>query len=319
MDFTPRFFDPAGLGGKVDGELSTVTFNGSESMYVYSRKIILAVNLALATERPLLVAGPPGSGKSTLARNVAEVLDWKYYEKVITSRTQARDLQWRFDALRRLSDAQVKDQPLPPRAAYVEPEVLWWSFDPVSAATRGAAESERDRVPRAIDPAGARNDHRSVVLLDEIDKAEPDVPNDLLVPLDVGHFEVVELDSAIEVTAQDKRLLILTTNGERELAPAFLRRCVVLTLPSPKMAWLVQIADNRFGSGGNALHSRVASEVIRLQDAAQEQGFREPSTAEFLDTVEACRELRLGPDSDAWRDVSVALLWKHDEKKLPAG
>jgi MoxR-like ATPase len=105
-------------------------------VYVYNDKIELAVNVALATRRPMLLRGPSGSGKSSLARNIARRLGWWYYEQVITSRTQARDLQWSFDTLRRLSDAQA-NQLETVTNSYIEPGVLWWAFDPVNAERRG--------------------------------------------------------------------------------------------------------------------------------------------------------------------------------------
>ena len=108
------------------------------AVYVYSEDVRFAVQIALAAARPLLVRGDPGTGKSTLAASIARILGWRYYETVITSRVQARDLQWSFDAVRRLADAEAKDLDkslgLFP---YVEPEVLWWAFNPRSARHRG--------------------------------------------------------------------------------------------------------------------------------------------------------------------------------------
>src|SRR5258708_3113904 len=97
-------------------------------VYVYTEEIILAVNVAIATTRPLLVRGPSGSGKSSLAHNIADHLRWRYYDEVISSRTQARDLLWSFDALRRLRDAQAKVL-RKGLETYVEPGVLWWAFN----------------------------------------------------------------------------------------------------------------------------------------------------------------------------------------------
>lgn len=135
-------------------------------VYVYNERIELAVNVALATGRPMLVRGPSGGGKSSLARNVARRLKWRYYERVITSRTQAHDLLWTFDALRRLSDAQA--QKLEEEAAhYVEPGVLWWAFDPASAARRGLPEGQSPKRP-AEDPGAGPKGSGAVVLLDEI-------------------------------------------------------------------------------------------------------------------------------------------------------
>lgn len=319
LGFNPQFFDPA-RKGTVDERLQTVTVHAQGApgvpAYVYSGPIILAVNLALASGRPLFVAGRPGTGKTTLARNVAHVLGWKYYQKVVTSRTRAKDLMWTFDTLRRLSDAQEQNKELPPRAAYAQPQELWWAFDPVSAATRGASEAEQPQVRRAADPGGPGQ--RSVVLLDEIDKADPDVPNDLLEALDVVRFTVDELDTPLEVKGRRENVLVMiTSNGERELPPAFIRRCVVLTLADPTVDWLETIANDRYGVANRAFHNEIAKRVMALRDVAREQDLREPSTAEYLDAIAACRELGIDSTAPTWRLVAESLLWKREEPKLP--
>ena len=131
--------------------------------YVYSEAIILAVNVALATHRPLLLAGSPGTGKTALAANVAHVLGWRFYPRVITSRTRARDLMWSFDALRRLGDAQASAHAgagsLRAREAYIEPQVLWWAFDSDSAIWRGG-DPGADGSPPPSTPAWAQRRHR---------------------------------------------------------------------------------------------------------------------------------------------------------------
>jgi MoxR-like ATPase len=316
LGFSANFFDPA-TRGTVHEETVTVHAEHGPS-YVYSRSVILAVNLALACHRPLFITGRPGTGKTTLAWNVAHVLGWKYYQKVITSRTRARDLMWRFDSLRRLSDAQERDKTLPPRAAYVQPEVLWWAFNPVMAAQRGATAAELDMVSAASDPGLARDDERAVVLLDEIDKAEPDVPNDLLEVLDVARFTVDELETPREVAGDREGVLIMiTTNGERELPPAFIRRCVVLTLGDPTEDWLVTIANDRYGNRHAGFHREIAARVMKVRELAHKRDLREPSTAEYLDTIRACRELRIDSSAPSWKMVADSLLWKREKPPLP--
>ena len=201
----------------------------------------------------------------------------------------ALDLLWTFDTLRRLNDAQTPTQPLLDRRYYVDPGTLWWGFDPHSAAQRG----RRHTVPasfHAINPGVGGTLTGAVVLLDEIDKADPDVPNDLLEPFDTGSFTVRDTNDPI-VRTRDV-LLMLTTNGERELPPAFLRRCVTLKLPDPTDAWFVTIAEHRLRvqSGQLPLLHDLATEVMAWRAAALRAGVRRPGTAD-LDALEACRTL----------------------------
>src|SRR5256885_8960733 len=191
--------------------------------YVYDTDITLAVNVALTAGRPLLVRGQPGTGKSSLARSVAERLGWRFYANTVSSRTTARDLLWSFDTVARLADAQAlpRGQALPPRAAYVVPGLLWWAFDRESAAWRGLEDDYPAGFVAAEDPTPVNPmSERSVVLIDEIDKADPDVPNDLLVPLGSYQFRVAD---GPRVLAAYPPLVIITTNEERELPRAFLR------------------------------------------------------------------------------------------------
>jgi MoxR-like ATPase len=282
-------------------------------------RVVLAVNVALAAGRPLLVKGAPGCGKSTLARDVAEELGRTYYEHVVTSRSEARDLIWQFDAVRRLADAQVraKDTELPPLQHYVEPKALWWAIDPSSAARRGVIGTERGEL---ADPGHKPVTDRggAVVLLDEIDKAEPDVPNDLLAPLgarkDEIAFRVLETGYPVKVTRSV--LVVLTTNEERDLPDAFMRRCIVLTLRRPGPSQCLQIARSHFSEdriSAPALHA-LAARYDRLATHAEGRNLRVPGTAEFLDAVSACIELDVRYGSPDWRWVTDRAMWKHDEE-----
>lgn len=260
--------------------------------FVFAESAVLALNVALATGRPLLVSGEPGSGKTSLGRFAAQALERPFYRETVTSRTQAGTLQSSFDMLRRLSDAQVKDR-LKPDQAYVSPGILWWALQPDTAAQRGLAAIQD--VPLLKDPAvGGLPGRPPVLLLDEIDKADPDVPNDLLEALDERSFTVPETGERI--TADHRELLIvMTTNNEREMPPAFLRRCVTLTLPPPTTGWLVDIAQRRFGAGKGAfqdpLYETLAQAVMDQRALEREANRRPPSTSEFVDAVKACREL----------------------------
>ena len=322
MQFEPKYFAPLRQGGIKLDEKGTVAYLADaapEGVYVYTPRTILALNVAIVTKRPLLISGEPGSGKTTLAQNAAAVLGRWYYKETITSRTRAVDLLWTFDALRRLSDANTPNERLPDKRYYVDPGTLWWAFDPASAHHRGTkGEIPEDQRPcEKGEQTGSGGDHRAVVLLDEIDKADPDVPNDLLEPFDVQSFNVRETNDT--VTATREVLLILTTNGERELPPAFLRRCVTLTLDRPDQDWFVRIANQRYGEEGASLHTAVAAEVIKLRQAAARAGLREPSTGEYLDALQVCRDLGIDPDSTAWKDVAESVLRKHAGVSQAAG
>jgi MoxR-like ATPase len=270
------------------------------SVYVYSDEIVLAVNVALATGRPLMVRGPSGCGKSTLARNVARTLGRRYYEQVISSRTQARDLLWQVDLLRRLQDAQA-EKLAPDFAPYVLPSVLWWAFDRTSAL----AQLARSRTGNISEPGEYVSSLHAVVLLDEIDKADPDVPNNLLVPL--GSLTFLVEETGEQVHAAEPPLVFLTTNDERDLPPAFARRCVELKLASPTPEQLVTIGKAHFETAPEPLLAEVAALFGMAGDGAANP----PSTAEYLDTVRACLGLEVQPGSPLFETLSRVTVWKH--------
>ncbi|MDX3454535.1 MoxR family ATPase [Streptomyces sp. ME02-8801-2C] len=312
-DGSPRLFDSP---DRRDGHV-----------YVMLDDVSLAVRVALATGRPLLLRGDPGSGKSSLAPSIALRRGWRYYEHVVTSRTQATDLLWTYDHVRRLSDAQVRapGHPLVDHR-YVTPGPLWWAFAPRSAAR--ADDPRPDRRHRE-DPFHkineTRSPHHAVVLIDEIDKAEPDMPNSLLVPLGSNEFTVAETGEQVRKErassaagdAENRHLVIITTNEERELPQAFLRRCVVAWLPQPDSGRLVRIAQEHFTQydGGftetdRELAEKLAEELKNARATAKKQGLRPPSTAEYLDALRACRSIGISPDDERWDLLQRLVLLK---------
>jgi MoxR-like ATPase len=314
------------------------------AVYVLDDQLRLAVDVALATGRPLLLRGDPGSGKSSLAAFLARNLGWRYYEHVVSSRTTAQDLLWSFDSMRRLADASkpggfagLDD------ASYTEPGVMWWALDRESARRRGRAEASGasgDGDDVAAEPFGSLNADRdpahAVVLIDEIDKADPDVPNGLLVPLGSTEFLVTPIRLLVrEQPSGDglpHHLMVITTNEERELPPAFLRRCIVHTLPPPEPATLLDIArrhlvlaDPRPADAPaedplarENLLTKLAVKFFALRTEAQQRGERPPSTAEYLDAVRVCRQLLVEVDDQTWRLVEPLVLLKNQRGPTPA-
>jgi MoxR-like ATPase len=316
-------------------------------IYRYEPQLQLAVELALATGRPLLLRGDPGSGKSSLAAYVARNLGYRYYETVVTSQTSAQDLLWKFDLVRRLADAQARGAaPAAPLNDYdyVEPGALWWVFDRESAAMRGWAPASLLPCPAiAEEPSARLNAGRdrncAVVLVDELDKADPDVPNALLVPLGSLQFSVTDIrDRPVSVRLQElnppkrgvneqpmsRLLVVITTNEERELPPAFLRRCIAYRLEHPKEDRLVEIARMHFDRPPGRIFAaehedrarKIAGRLDTIRAERTKARRRLPGTAEFLDAVRASIVLNVGVGGATWEAVERATLLKDEGSRF---
>jgi MoxR-like ATPase len=301
------------MGDRRDGEV-----------YVHDAPLRLALRVALATARPLLLRGVAGSGKSSLAPFVARMYERRFYKATITARTEARDLMWGFDALKRLNDAQVAKKGAGRQARkvevienYIEPRALWWAFDPTSAARRGA--DAKTSVDLVDDPGVGSRKNGVVVLIDEIDKADPDVPNNLLESLGSLQFTVVETGREVRADRKKAPLVIITTNDERELPAAFYRRCVVHVLPEHGKDRLVEIAGEHYDeqqtrskdkARAKALYTDIAIELQKYRDEAKKLHTRRPSTAEYLDAVRACLLLGIDTKQAEWNDVARLTLTK---------
>jgi MoxR-like ATPase len=283
-----------------------------ELVHVFDAREIDAVNAALAAKRPLLVRGEPGIGKSQLARAAAKALGRVFVSYVVDSRTESRDLLWHFDAVSRLAEAQLlgalrtSDRKRDARASvrtrlavsrYLHPRPLWWAFDWADALRQ--AEQVGQKEPPQQD--GGDPDNGCLVLIDEIDKAESDVPNGLLEALGAGSFAPVGRDQPVIATGEPP-LVIITTNEERALPDAFVRRCLVVHLHLPKqdeklIAHLTARARahfplERFPRAEEPLLHKAAELLVKDRETAEREHWLPlPGQAEYLDLVRAVLEL----------------------------
>lgn len=273
-----------------------------ESSHVFATGTVAAVNAALAAGRPLLVRGEPGTGKSQLARAAAAGLGRAFLSKVIDSRTEAADLLFTFDAVARLADAQVMGAlDVPPanvrhelrKSKYIDPGPLWWAFD-----WNGALEQARESgapVPEA--PAGWTPGDGAVLLIDEIDKADSALPNGLLEALGNGRFPRPGGDY---VTCRGARpLTLITTNEERALPDAFVRRCLVLEIQWPRgkdafVAALLTWGSAHFPALKREILQLAAEMVEADRGLVRDRGLNPPGGAEYLDLLRAVAEQRPG-------------------------
>lgn len=282
-------------------------------VHVFDRSTIDAVNAALAAQRPLLVCGEPGIGKTQLARASARALKRAYVHHVVDVRTESRDLLWHFDAVKRLADAQLGSalhfrqgddiglneirESLAVRN-YLQPRALWWAFDWVEA--EGQAGIAGGTIPPQID--GGDPGNGCVVLIDEIDKGESDVPNGLLEALGAGEFTPDGWGKPV-VASGIHPLVIITTNEERSLPDAFVRRCLVLSMALPQLpkdraefvALLKERGKAHFPASDDAVRQRAAEILVDDRQKAIDNDRRPlPGQAEYLDLLRAVQSLHAG-------------------------
>lgn len=279
-----------------------------ERVHVFDKKSIEAVNTALAAKRPLLIRGEPGIGKSQLARAVAKELGRAFVQHVIDAHCEPRDLLWHLDVVQRLADAQLgnalgedKDI-LKTKLAlknYLHPRPLWWAFNWEDAKQQ--ADNERLQLPHPHqEEPECKPENGCVLLIDEIDKAEMDVPNGLLEALGEGRFTPTGRAEPVTVSKNVPPLVMITTNEERRLPNAFLRRCLVLYLSLPKeqealQAVLVKRGLAHFPDLGKTVLETAASQLIKDRQAAKAQQLQPlPGQAEYLDLLRAVHERAKG-------------------------
>ena len=249
-------------------------FQGTDS-YVADSELSAAVNAAIALERPLLVKGEPGTGKTELARQVADALGMPLLEWHIKSTTKARQGLYEYDAVGRLRDSQLGDERVHDISNYIRKGKLWEAF---------TAEK------------------RSVLLIDEIDKADIEFPNDLLQELDRMEFHVYETGETIK--AAERPVVIITSNNEKELPDAFLRRCFFHFIAFPDEEMMRAIVEVHFPG----LKSRLLAEALKLfYEIRSVPGVKKkPSTSELLDWLKLL----------LIEDIDPALLSEQDPRKL---
>ncbi|MGJ8626703.1 MAG: AAA family ATPase [Sulfitobacter sp.] len=232
--------------------------------YVATDDLTIAVNAAVTLERPLLVKGEPGTGKTELARQVSNALGLKMIEWNIKSTTRAQQGLYEYDAVSRLRDSQLGEERVHDVKNYIRKGKMWQAFE---------------------------SDEKVVLLIDEIDKADIEFPNDLLQELDKMEFFVYETGETIK--AANRPIVIITSNNEKELPDAFLRRCFFHYIRFPEMETLKKIVEVHHPGIKEALLTTALTQFYEIRD---QQGLKKkPSTSEVLDWL----KLLLAEDMDA--------------------
>ncbi|MEH6754139.1 MAG: MoxR family ATPase [Alphaproteobacteria bacterium] len=226
-------------------------FEGTED-YVATDDLQIAVNASITLERPLLVKGEPGTGKTVLAHEIAEALGAPLIEWHVKSTTKAQHGLYEYDAVARLRDGQLGDDRVKDIGNYIVRGKLWEAF-----------ESET----------------RPVLLIDEIDKADIEFPNDLLLELDRMEFHVYETKET--VAARHRPIVIITSNNEKELPDAFLRRCFFHYIAFPDADTMTRIVDVHFPKIKQRLLREALTSFYDLRDVPGLK--KKPSTSELLD------------------------------------
>ncbi|MFD1344377.1 AAA family ATPase [Litorisediminicola beolgyonensis] len=249
-------------------------FEGTKD-YVATEDLTLAVNAAVTLERPLLVKGEPGTGKTELARQVAAGLGLRMIEWSVKSTTKAQQGLYEYDAVSRLRDSQLGDERVNDVANYIRKGKLWQAFEA---------------------------DEKVVLLIDEVDKADIEFPNDLLQELDRMEFHVYETGETVK--ARHRPIVIITSNNEKELPDAFLRRCFFHYIRFPDADTLRKIVEVHHPGIKPRLLTEALTQFYEIRDQAGLK--KKPSTSEVLDWLKLLLAEDLSAE-DLKRDGTDAL------------
>jgi len=250
-------------------------FTGSDT-YVSTHDLALAVNAAITLQRPLLIKGEPGTGKTMLAEEVATTLGMPLFQWHVKSTTKAQQGLYEYDAVSRLRDSQLGDAKVAEIGNYIVKGVLWEAF-----------ECETP----------------SVVLIDEIDKADIEFPNDLLRELDRMEFFVYETRQIIR--ARHRPILFITSNNEKELPDAFLRRCFFHYIKFPDKETMTKIVEVHFPNLKQALLREALEVFFELREIPGLK--KKPSTSELLDWLKLLLAEDIPPEALRAKDQKTAI------------
>ena len=249
-------------------------FSGTNA-YVASDDLTIAVNASITLERPLLVKGEPGTGKTELAKQISKSLNLQMIEWNIKSTTKAQQGLYEYDAVTRLRDSQLGDERVKDVKNYIKKGKLWEAFE------------AKEKV---------------VLLIDEIDKADIEFPNDLLQEIDKMEFHVYETNEVIKAT--NRPIVIITSNNEKELPDAFLRRCFFHYIRFPEDEVMRKIIDVHFPKIKSQLVTQALSQFYEIRETPSLK--KKPSTSEVLDWLKLLLAEDLTPE-DLKRDGKDAL------------